>query len=133
MPADAVNAPSLEFPPDPLGSRPPGEDLAIPSGPGDDPTGAADRSPRRPSRKTIAGSIVAVFCVYEVLAETVNRFLDIDLLPSTTGWVRRWSARGVVRAMEPPVWMRNTAVLDLGFMVHVLGAGRRRRNGAGRG
>jgi hypothetical protein len=73
--------------------------------------------------------VIAVFCVYEVLAETVNRSLDIDLLPSITGWVRRWSAVGVARALEPPSWMRNTAMLDLGFMVHVMGTGRRRRKG----
>jgi hypothetical protein len=115
MPADVVNAPNL--------------DLAEEDRAGDEPT----RTPRRPSRKTIAGSVIAVFCIYEVTAETVNRSLDIDLLPSTTGWVRRWSARGVVRAMEPPVWMRNTAMLDLGFMVHVMGTGRRRRKGGGKG
>ena len=85
-----------------------------------------------PARPGVLGSVIAVLCLYEAAAETLNRMLDVDLFPSATTVIGRWDLRRMARALGPPRWVRDTAVLDVGFLIHLLGLCRRARSGARR-
>jgi hypothetical protein len=89
----------------------------------------ADRA-RTASSPSPWTSAVAALCVYEVCAEALNVALDVDVLPTVSGGLRRFTVRSVSQTLAPRPWMRTAGTMGAGFPVYVLGQRRLRRRSA---
>jgi hypothetical protein len=67
--------------------------------------------------------VVVAACVYEVIAEGLNAFLDEPLVPSVGMIVHRVSPRAVLR--KTPAWVPTVAILGFGLTLSIAAGARR--------
>lgn len=81
--------------------------------------GAAD-----PATRSAVGNAVVAVVAYEVVARTVNEFLDVDVVPSLMPRIQAVTPRSVVRAVTPR-WTRYAAWIAAGAAYTVAAKGMR--------
>jgi hypothetical protein len=77
-------------------------------------------------KKSLLAGFITVICAYEILADTVNKVLDADLLPTISSLIPQLTVRRTVTFLSPQ-WLRNTLTLAVGFGIGILGRRRSRR------
>jgi hypothetical protein len=106
---------------DPSGAGVPGATMPVLEDETDGtPTRAGPARVPLSQRESPFATAVAVACIYEVLAEAVNVSVARDVLPSFSALARRLTLARVRALATPPPWMRLTAGLSAGLVVHVM-------------
>jgi hypothetical protein len=72
----------------------------------------------------VLGGIIAAGCLYQLGAESLNRAVGFDVVPSFTDVLARTSLRQIARR-RPPKWMQTGSTMGVGLVAGVVG--RRRR------
>jgi hypothetical protein len=82
----------------------------------DDRYAVDDRAPRRGSPPSPVTVVVVGLAGYEVVAMTVNAFLDDDALPSITAWLRRpWTPTIMRQVATSSRWAVITGAVGTGI------------------
>jgi hypothetical protein len=99
----------------------------------DDRYAVDDRVPRRASPPSPITVVVVVLAGYEVVAMTVNAFLDDDALPSLTTWLRRpWMPTIMRQVATSGRWAVITGAVGTGIAVLAVSQRRTARRVAAR-